>query len=1015
MYCRQKYIVAGLVCLIFAFHFSYAQKEYFQQEVNYTISVKLNDRNHTLSGVEQFEYINHSPDTLKYIYIHLWPNAYKNSNTAMAQQMLQLKNTSFYYSKPEERGYIDSLNFQIDSKPCKWAINKDTIDIGIIYLNEPLLPGKSIIISTPFFVKIPDAKFSRLGHADQAYYITQWYPKPAVYDKYGWHPMPYLHNGEFFSEFGSFDVTITVPQNYYLAATGTRIDDSSETKFIQDRINYTKQLINSNSFDKLNNDFPISATQYKTIRFLQSNVHDFAWFADKRFLVLNDEIELFESKKKVQTYLFFTPQNIKLWKDALEYINEATLFYSYYVGDYPYQVVTAVDGSSAAGGGMEYPTITLINKSDNAKMLEETIVHEVGHNWFYGILASNEREYPVMDEGMNSFYEMRYLYTKYPYLKLSTTFGLKDTNDYLGIGKLPQKKYYQWAYLLMAAHNADMPMSYPAYKYTEMNYGCIVYAKTAVVMDYLKNYFTDGKFDDGIAFYYRTFKFKHPYPADFKTLLDYFEGGHNLKLFEDLTTTNKKIDYRIAHIRHKDGSYQVKIKNKGQLNAPFVIQAIKNNQIITELWKTDISKTMRVSFPPDINPDYFRIDYNEVVPDIDKHNNTIRTKGLFRKVEPLQFNFGWRVDNPYKTQIHYLPMVGWNYNDGTLLGLSFYNLGIFPKKWEFNITPLYGLKSKEFDGSADVYRNIFPYQTPFKIIQVGTYAKKYTYQTFNDVPNVGNHFNYAKIEPYVNIIFKQKNPLNHYSQYLKLNTSIIFEDDFSTATSGLQKITQSRFLSEYLFGIKNTGVLYPFTVETKIEHTDKMVKLSAYAFGKIAVPNLKKNFFEWRIFGGSFVSGSTADKAMFAFRPSGYTNYQDYAYNNYYLGRYNTNTLLYQNQFVEKEGNMKTYTALGYSTTWMAAINLKSPAVKFPIHARLFFDAVMTDANYTMNAPVLYDAGIELVVVPNIWSVYIPLAMSKELQDNLKLNGYDKWYKSIRISLNIGHINPRFMAVQNIE
>ena len=83
--------------------------------------------------------------------------------------------------------------------------------------------------------------------------------------------------------------------------------------------------------------------------------------------------------------------------------------------------------------------------------------------------------------------------------------------------------------------------------------------------------------------------------------------------------------------------------------------------------------------------------------------------------------------------------------------------------------------------------------------------------------------------------------------------------------------------------------------------------------------------------------------------------------------------------------------------------------------ARLFFDAVMTDANYTMNAPVLYDAGIELVVVPNIWSVYIPLAMSKELQDNLKLNGYDKWYKSIRISLNIGHINPRFMAVQNIE
>src|SRR5690606_4594285 len=108
------------------------------------------------------------------------------------------------------RGFIDSLDFRVNDRVAT-LMATEAIDIGKLLLQEPLLPGDSILIATPFRVKIPRT-FSRLGHSGQSYQISQWFPKPAVYDARGWHPLPYLDQGEFYSEFGSYDVTITIPE-----------------------------------------------------------------------------------------------------------------------------------------------------------------------------------------------------------------------------------------------------------------------------------------------------------------------------------------------------------------------------------------------------------------------------------------------------------------------------------------------------------------------------------------------------------------------------------------------------------------------------------------------------------------------------------------------------------------------------------------------------------------------------------------------------------------------------------
>ncbi|GAB4450167.1 MAG: hypothetical protein OHK0036_08340 [Bacteroidia bacterium] len=1008
---------------VLIFYFAFSQKslqnntfidppEYFQQQVNYNISVTLNDKEHSIKGFETIEYTNNSPHSLNYIYFHLWPNAYKNHNTCLAKQFLLLGEKQFYFSKTEERGYIDSLQFTINDKPATFKIDEDTIDIGILYLNEPLLPGQTIKISTPFYVKIPSAKFSRLGHYKNAYYITQWYPKPAVYDRYGWHPMPYLHNGEFYSEFGNFDVRISVPKNYVVAATGNRIADEEEENFIRQRIELTQKIISKQKDTILTSEFPESAKEYKTIRFVESNIHDFAWFADKRFLILDDEIELFESKKKVHTWLYFLPQNMHLWKDALEYINEATLFYSYFIGDYPYNHVSAVDGATAAGGGMEYPTITLINQSSSPKQLEETIVHEVGHNWFYGILGTNERDYPAMDEGMNSFYEMRYLYKKYPDLKLSEALGIKPNKKFLGLEKLPQRKYYEWLYLLLATHNADMPILQHSAKYTEFNYGGIVYAKTAWIVEYLKNFFGEELFDEAMAFYFKTYKFKHPYPQDLKILFDYFGGGDNVPLIENLTTTNKKLDYKIARIKkNQNNVYEITIKNKGNYTAPVVVQAIKDNKVVSEIWKNNISTKETFSFPP-LNADYFRIDYNEIMPELNRRNNTIKTSGWFKKTEPLQINLGWKIDDPYKTQLHWSPITGWNFNDGTMLGAAVYNYGLFPKKIEGFIAPMYAFKSNTYAGSGDIHINFFPKKL-FKIFQLGFASKTYSYLSGKNYFTEEKYtFQYLKLEPYINLQLKQNNPLNHHRHLITLRS--IFITDRNNLTPLLPS-SHSIFywINEYCYTFQNKHTITPYYLKIQAQHNDKFFKSTLTFGGKIFI-NTKK-YFEYRIFGGKFFTNNTMDNAPYAFRPAGYSNTQDYMMDYYFMGRFQGDNF-YRQQFVENDGNLKTWTALGYSTNWMSGINLYSPSIK---GFRLFADLVFSDQKYlnTQNntyEKTLFDAGISFNI-GNVINIYFPFLMNNTLKDNLELNGFDKWYHRIRYSISLYRINPRFEATQNIE
>lgn len=1014
----MKYILYTIGCW-FLFLIASAQQNYFQQEVNYKIKVALNDVKHELSAFEKIVYINNSNTSLNFIYFHLWPNAYKNQETALAKQLLENGETTMYFAKDEDLGYIDSLDFKVNDQPVKWEYDPEHIDICKIYLNTPLKSLDTIVITTPFHVKLPSAKISRLGHIGQAYAITQWYPKPAVYDRQGWHPMPYLNQGEFYSEFGSFDVSITLPENYLLAATGDRIDAKEEEQWLMTKVAETRKMISEGKFS-YDNSFPPSSFKTKTIQFRQYRVHDFAWFADKRFHVLKGEVLLPHSGYTVDTWAFFTNSEPHLWQKAIEYINDATAFYSLLNGDYPYNHVTAVDGTISAGGGMEYPNITIIGESSNDLTLETTIMHEVGHNWFYGILGSNERDYPAMDEGLNSFYEMRYMRTKYPDLKLTSFIGQDSTFKLFGLNKFKHKAQYELAYFLAARKNTDQPITTPAADFTEYNYGAIVYSKSALAFDYLMNYLGREKFDEAMQFYFENWKFRHPAPEDLVKTLQYHLNADLHWFVDELIVSNKKIDYKmIGHKQLDDHSHAILVKNNSNLLGPVSVSGIKDGRLVGTVWYNGFSGKRVFEFPPS-EVDEFVIDYEEFIPDVKRKNNNIRTHGLFRKTDPLQFNFIAKLDDPHYTQINYLPVLGYNQYNKFMLGCSFYNYSLLQRKTELTITPMYAFGSKTPVGFANINTYIMP-EHVFQQITLNARFKSFAYDRFDTKYFNEAHYthfksfdlNYYKFSAGIDFELKKKRARSSITQHIGYTANFIITDQiefsFDSASVTLGKNPGYKLINNFYYTLQNKQVINPYAIYYNFQHNNEFGKMSVELNYSISMKN--KNSFDIRFFAGAFVFKDKNLSSDYRFRMSGFNGYQDYLFDYNFVGRNETNGVGFA-QFTENDGAFKVWTPLGQTSKWLVALNLKSPKVgKLPL--KLFVDIGASEFKESLlNDRVLYNAGIDICLWKNIFEIYVPFIYSTDIRKTHEVNNKG-FFDTIRFTLNLHTINPRNFLLSN--
>lgn len=501
-----KNILICCFCLIVS---QLQAQDYWQQKVDYKMNVRLHPNDNTLDAFARIQYTNHSPDTLHFIWFHIWPNAFKNDRTAYSDHELENGNKTFYFSSNEEKGYINRLDFRVDEQVLKTEDHPEHIDIIKVYLPAPLAPEGTVSITTPFHVKLP-YNFSRSGYFNKTYQVTQWYPKPAVYDRNGWHPMPYLDQGEFYSEFGDYEVTITVPEKFTVAATGEPLVKPKEVLSIPPTARKTKKPTVKTKNPQKPYDWNSAPTA--TYIYKQERVHDFAWFADTSFTLQTDTIRL-PSGKTVNLQVYFHLNKLDIWENAMTYLKEAIWNLSAWVGEYPYNYATVVDGKQGFAGGMEYPTITILSGMSTPADLDLTIFHEVGHNWFYGALATNERKAPWMDEGMNSYYTNRYEALKYKRAKKPKGFQI-----------FSDPRFPELMLRTQAGFKTDQPMTTPADSFTANNYQLIAYTKSALWMKKLETDLGRNLFDKSMHQYYDQWKFKHPGRSDFQTVVSNTSG-----------------------------------------------------------------------------------------------------------------------------------------------------------------------------------------------------------------------------------------------------------------------------------------------------------------------------------------------------------------------------------------------------------------------------------------------------------------------------------------------------------
>jgi hypothetical protein len=968
MYKNALTVFCFLFCTVALAQNTKLKQANWQQRVDYNIQVTLRDSQNVLSGFETISYYNNSPDTLKEVIMHLWPNAYLNTETPFAKQQIENGKTEFYHASKTERGKLDSLNFRVDGQRVKTEFVLG-YEVAKLILDKPILPGQKVEISTPFRVKMPKV-FSRLGEENMLFCVTQWYPKPAVYDVNGWNPMPYLDQGEFYSEYGKFVVDITVPKDYVVAATG-QIQQPEEKEWWLKRNDASIQLHPSNQ--------PL-----KTLRFIQDSVHDFAWFASAKFKVSRGEITL-SNGHTVETWLFSEKDNDKKRSEGIKYTNDAVKFYSDNVGNYPYQHATVVITKLKAGGGMEYPTITNVTEVNR-----QVIVHEVGHNWFYGILGSNERLYPWMDESINNYYESRSTYISKP-VTHHNLFGRKNKGGgfSLSFDNLAESSFgaLELQYLYTARNNNAQAAFLRSEEFTNQNYGTIIYGKAALAFLQLEVYLGKEVFDGMMKSYYEKWKYKHPLPNDFIEHAKTYTGKNLDWFFNGLMNEKNNPDHAICKVKKRNGNLEVTIKNKGGVSTPIAVQTLNGDSIINETKVEPFNGKTTITLPA-TNATTVKIDAREEYIDVFRDNNYAKAKGLFKTSRKLEVKMLVNKEKPYNQQLYWLPIVGANYYNKTMLGLAFYNSILPRKKTEYIIAPMYAFGTKDIAGSLSLQRR-FLGNGFIKETQVGIDVARYATSGYNSNQIIGSDtlgntilgdkFGtrvYEKLAPRISFIFANNTPRNGIEKRLDIRYVMVNEQKHTTAL--FSNFDQHMGYADVKYTHKKRSKLKPYDVQLNYQYAN-----AQSVFQKITAEY--NAFFDYgekdkgltvRGFAGMFLQkpGDGKDQRAY-FRLAENNGYYDYLYDHSQFGRGETEigrSNIFTQQIMPGGTGFRTYANVAQTDDWVAAANFTStiPGV-LPI--RLFFDvAVMNTRTPVINgntgaSGVIYNANLHYVTGVSLW------------------------------------------------
>jgi len=585
--------------------------------VEYHMAAALHPEKKTIQGAQTVTWQNPGKKPVTELYLHLYPNAFSSKKTTfMRESGGKLRNDK---QRSDSYGGIQLQSLKntqgTDLLPRTAFVrpddgNEHDESLLKVLLQQPVGPGEKITLSMDFAVKLPEV-FARMGYAKDFYMAGQWFPKLAKYEtagtrgraEEGWNLHQYHGNSEFYADFGIYDVKIKVPSGYTVAATGFPTRSPTEENGI------------------------------KTYRFYADDVHDFAWAASPDFVYAEDSFSA-PNIPGLKIKLYLDPKHAHLKARYLAAAKKSLSRYSEWYGTYPYSTLSIVvppkDGNGA--GGMEYPTLVTAwgaDDEDPTLELERVVVHEIGHQFFYGMVASNEFEEAWLDEGFTSYAEDKVMEKEY---------GVKPN--------LPLEGSYITSPEALTLKSWEFG--------SHERYADNVYTRGKLVLHAIEKEIGADAMGQTLRTYFERWRFKHPSTGDFQKVLEDTTRRSWQEFFSRHVFDGAMIDFAVDGIRTKkagDGyESQVLIRRYGAPHPSVPIRfRFTDGTIVDKSWDgqgSEIVYTLTHKTPLEwamIDPDYTMLlenrHYNNLMKaEIDPRWNVRFNLGLVKILETL---FGW--------------------------------------------------------------------------------------------------------------------------------------------------------------------------------------------------------------------------------------------------------------------------------------------------------------------------------------------------------------------------------------
>jgi hypothetical protein len=506
------------------------------RNASYRLQAALDPVRHEITGTGRLAWRNISRTTVTELRFHLYWNAWRDARSSWMREQALAGNRALERRPAEDFGGIDVTLLAIGGRnlinSAKFIApddgNADDRTVLAVPLEKPVGPGEAVDVDLGWTARVPRT-FARTGRLGNYYFVAQWFPKIGVVTESGWNAHQFHAATEFFADFGEYDVTLTVPRGWVVGATGRLVSTSNATA---------------------------DAVQH---RFVQADVHDFAWTTSPDFV---DRRQRFEEPglPPVEMRLLLQPEHTGQEERHFKATRAALKYYGSWFGPYPYAQVTIVDPAtifnpSAQGestGGMEYPTLFTAGTRWWAPWLgtqpESVTVHEAGHQFWYGIVATNEFEDAWMDEGLNTYSTARVLDAAFPNQFVATA-------RYFG-------GLAGWAYPDVAWSraidgnrlNAYRPVasyedqSTPTWKYWPGSASAITYNKTALWLATMERMLGWEATRTMLSAHFRSGAFRHPTPVEFMAIANEVLGQDLTWFFNAVHRGSATFDYGVGQV-----------------------------------------------------------------------------------------------------------------------------------------------------------------------------------------------------------------------------------------------------------------------------------------------------------------------------------------------------------------------------------------------------------------------------------------------------------------------------------